>query len=266
MAAPRPFELPPPSKGVWLCAAVFAVALHAGIGGLVLSHLEQQADETELGAPGLAIGIELASPLLTPSELPPGLESEASMASQATAERRPTTEQAELPKETPVESEQPDRLVTLNDAKAPTEEAPEVAVQEVAPSEQSVAQEATAPPSVETPTEAPQSVTVDQGTGKSRQRARITWQRELQAHLDRHLRYPGKSPPRDAEVIVDLVLDRTGHVVSVSVAQSSGDAAFDEAALAMAQRANPVPAPPPLVADEGLSFRLPVNFTRGRRS
>ena len=35
---------------------------------------------------------------------------------------------------------------------------------------------------------------------------------------------------------------------------------FDEAALAMLKRADPVPQPPPLVADEGLSFTLPVVF------
>lgn len=264
IAAPAPFEIPPPSRGVWAFAAIVALALHAGIGGLVVSQLEQQTDESELGAPALAIGVELASPRLTPSDLPPGPESEASMASQAAAERRPTVVQTEVPKETPVESEQPDRLVTLNDVKAPAEETPEVAVQEVAPSEESVAQEAMAPPSVETPIETPRSVTVDQGTGRSRQRARVTWQRELLAHLDRYKRYPGERTQRDAEIVVDLVLDRTGRVVSASVSQSSGDAVFDEAAIAMVQRASPVPAPPPLVADEGLSFKLPVNFRRNR--
>ena len=40
----------------------------------------------------------------------------------------------------------------------------------------------------------------------------------------------------------------------------SGDPAFDAAALAMLQRANPVPPPPPLVADDGLTFTLPVIF------
>jgi outer membrane biosynthesis protein TonB len=35
---------------------------------------------------------------------------------------------------------------------------------------------------------------------------------------------------------------------------------FDEAALAMIHRSDPVPPPPPLVADEGLSFTLPVIF------
>ncbi len=54
-----------------------------------------------------------------------------------------------------------------------------------------------------------------------------------------------------------------GRVVSASVIKSSGDESFDTAALAMVQRANPVPRPPPLVADEGLSFSLPVVFRVG---
>ncbi len=48
-----------------------------------------------------------------------------------------------------------------------------------------------------------------------------------------------------------------------SQSMSSGDrakTAFDEAARAMMQRADPVPPPPPLVADEGLTFTLPVDF------
>jgi TonB family protein len=54
-------------------------------------------------------------------------------------------------------------------------------------------------------------------------------------------------------------------VLSATIAQSSGDASFDQAALAMMRRADPVPAPPALVADEGLSFSLPVNFRAQRR-
>jgi TonB family protein len=42
--------------------------------------------------------------------------------------------------------------------------------------------------------------------------------------------------------------------------KGSGDPVFDEAALAMLHRSDPVPAPPPLIADEGLSFTLPVVF------
>jgi TonB family protein len=56
-----------------------------------------------------------------------------------------------------------------------------------------------------------------------------------------------------------------GHVLSASIVKGSGDTAFDEAALAMVRKSDPVPMPPPLIADEGLSFTLPVIFrVKGR--
>ena len=80
------------------------------------------------------------------------------------------------------------------------------------------------------------------------------------AHFDRHKRYPTDRAQKSAEVVVNIVLERLGHVLSASIAKGSGDTAFDDAALAMVHRSDPVPQPPPAVADEGLSFTLPVNF------
>jgi protein TonB len=51
-----------------------------------------------------------------------------------------------------------------------------------------------------------------------------------------------------------------GHVLSASVVKGSGDAAFDQAVLAMVQKSDPVPPLPAAVADGGLSFALPVLF------
>jgi periplasmic protein TonB len=48
--------------------------------------------------------------------------------------------------------------------------------------------------------------------------------------------------------------------------KGSGDISFDEAALAMIRRSDPVPRPPSLVAQAGLSFTLPVIFRAKRRS
>ena len=89
---------------------------------------------------------------------------------------------------------------------------------------------------------------------------RAAWQKELVAHLDRHKRYPPERVMKAAEIVVGFVLDRMGHVLSASIVKGSGDQAFDEAALAMVRRSDPVPAPPPAVADETLSFTLPVLF------
>jgi protein TonB len=55
-------------------------------------------------------------------------------------------------------------------------------------------------------------------------------------------------------------------VLSTSIVKGSGDTALDEAALAMVRKSDPVPPPPPAVADEGLSFTLPVIFKIKGRS
>ena len=48
------------------------------------------------------------------------------------------------------------------------------------------------------------------------------------------------------------------------VVEGSGDAAYDEAALEMIRRSDPVPQPPPMEADEGLNFTLDVIFAQGQ--
>jgi len=51
-------------------------------------------------------------------------------------------------------------------------------------------------------------------------------------------------------VIVSVTFDRLGHVVSSSIAESSGDPAYDEGGPCHASPSDPVPQPPPLIADE----------------
>jgi periplasmic protein TonB len=245
---------------LWLTAGLVALGLHAGCVALAVAHLRSDDDDDDLGAPAIEIGVELASARNEATDLPPGPESDASSASPAVQEQKAVAEQTELPKETPVESETPDRIVTMNDPVKPKEEEKKVAKVETAPSEESAAAEATAAPTIERAPEAPRTVAPAQGVGESARRARLTWQKELVAHFDRHKRYPAGHPAKAVEIVVSFELDRSGHILSSKVARSSGDAAFDEAALAMLKRSDPVPTPPPLVADEGLTFTLPVIF------
>ncbi len=102
-----------------------------------------------------------------------------------------------------------------------------------------------------------------QGTGRSAERARVTWEKELAVQFDRHKRYPADRSNQAAEIVASFDLDRNGHILSSRVTKSSGDAAFDGAALAMVRRS--VPAPPPPVADAGLSFAMPIIFRAKRR-
>jgi TonB family protein len=232
--------------------------LHLGGVGLVYANLPPDESD-DLGAPAFEVGIELLAPRTAASDLPPGPEADASSASTAQIEQKQKVEETELPKEKPTEADDPDRVVAESAAKAPSQEEPQVAALETNASAESAASEATAPAPIPGAREAPIAAAPTPGTGASAQRVRMTWLKQLMAHLERFKRYPGGAP-RAAKIELTFTLDRSGHVVSASVRRGSGDPAFDEAALAMLHRADPVPRPPALVADDGLSFTLPLVY------
>jgi periplasmic protein TonB len=248
-------------RNIWIFAAVVAFCAHLAFAAFAIARMSEP-DDDDLGAPGIEIAFELASTQTALSELPPGPESEASAASPPVVEQKTAEKEVDLPKETPVESENPDRLVTVEKTDKLKEEEPEPKSKMMKPSDESAAQEATAAPTIENVPQAAKSTTPDQGTGQSRQRARVIWQKELLAHLDKFKRYPAERSQKSAEIMVTMTLDRTGHVLSANITKGSGDEAFDHAALAMVERASPVPPPPPLIADEGLDFSLPVIFRK----
>lgn len=251
----------PLRRKIWIFAAVMALGAHLAFAAFAIARMSEP-DDDDLGAPGIEIAYELASTQNAMSELPPGPESEASAASPPVVEQKTAAKQTDLPKETPVESENPDRLVTIEKTDKPKEDEPEPKAKMMKPSDESAAQEAMAAPTIENVPQSAKSTTPDQGTGQSRQRARVTWQKELLAHLDKFKRYPAERSQKSAEIVVTMTLDRTGHVLSANISRGSGDDAFDHAALAMVERASPVPPPPPLIADEGLDFSLPVIFRK----
>jgi protein TonB len=247
------------SRMIWSAAAIGAVAIHGG--GIVLALASMPPDTaTDLGAPAIEIGIELAAPRVDPSNLPVGPDTEAAAPSPAVVEQRAVVEQTDLPKAMPTETDDPDRVVTPNELKKPKEEEPKLAAVQALPSTPSAAAEASATPSLETVPQAPRSVTPALGTGDTARREKATWQKELAAHFDKFKRYPEDRVMRHAEVVVGFVLDRLGHVLSKRIIKGSGDASFDAAALDMLTRSDPVPPPPPLVADDGLGFSMPVFF------
>jgi periplasmic protein TonB len=248
-----------PFSRLWIFAGLAALALHLGGAALAFARLEADDLDEAVGAPAIEIGLEMTSPHLEPTDLPAGPDTPASVASPAIAEQKAEVKETELPKDVPTETAEPDRAVTPNDTNKPKEDDAKMAAVQTQASTESEAAEATATPSSENIPQATRSVAPMQGTGESAQRVRATWQKELMAHLDKHKRYPVGSH-RNAEIVVSFALDRKGHVLSTSIVRGSGDPAFDEAALAMVRKSDPVPPPPPLVADEGLSFTLPVIF------
>ncbi len=248
------------SRTAWIAAAVGALAIHAGCAALAYGYLQPDEADDDLGAPAIEIGVELAAPRLDPTDLAVGPDTEATAAAPAVVEQKAVVEQTDLPKAVPTETDDPDRVVSPNPANKPIDDHPKVETVQADPSEASVPTEATATPTVENAPVSPHSVSPTQGTGESARRERVTWQKELAAHFNKYKRYPPDRSMKSAEVVVSFVLDRVGHVVSTRIAKGSGDASFDAAAIDMLRRSDPVPPPPPLVADEGLDFTLPVIF------
>lgn len=253
------------SLPAWLGAALGAVLLHGAVAAAFLAAAPPpETSDDDAGAPAIAIGIELASQRQEAADLPPGPESEASAAATASIQREAEPEQVpDVPLETPLETEEPDRVVATERVErppTPTELTPLPTPERSQASAESVASEARAAPSLDAPREAPVTTAPVQGTGESAARVKATWQRQLVGHLNRNKRYPPGGARRDAEILVSFTMDRTGRLVSAEVTRGSGDAAFDSAALAMLRRADPLPVPPPAVADDGLTFSLPVIF------
>jgi TonB family protein len=246
------------SRGVWITAVLGALAIHAACAALAFGFAQPQSDDY-LGAPAIEIGVEMMSPKLDPANLPVGPDTDASAPSPEVVEQKENLDPSNLPKAPSTDTDDPDRLVSPTDSKKVTE-TPKTITPQTSPSEQSLATEATAMPTVTNTTESPHSVAPSPGTGESAVRARVTWEKELVAHFDKFKRYPADRAMRSAQVVVSFVLDRLGHIVSSQVVTGSGDQSFDNAAIAMLQRSDPVPPPPPLVADQGLTFTLPVVF------
>ena len=251
-----------PSRRLWILAAAGALALHIGGAALAIAHLRTDETNEFLGTQGIEIGLELTSARTEATDLPAGPDTEASVASPALAEQKAEVKETELPKDSPTESDNPDRAVTPNDSNKPREDEAKIAAVQTSASEQSVEQEATARQVIEGAREDDNPTVRHQGIGKDSQRLRAEWGGQLSAYLNLHKRYPKVKNAKAAKVKVNFVLDRLGHVVSLRVVEGSGDPAFDEAALAMIRRSDPVPRPPPTVADEGLDFTLDVIFNK----
>jgi TonB family protein len=254
-----------PSRRLWIFAGVCALVLHVGGAALAIVHLHTDDGDDSLGAQGIEIGLEMAAPRAEPTELPPGPDTDASAASAALAEQKAVEKESDLPKDVPTESEDPDRVVTTSDSKKPKEDEPKLAAVETAASQESVAQEATARQVFEDARESDKQTVVNQGLGKDKQRLSAEWGQRLSAHFKNHQINPDVPRVREAKVKVHLALNRLGRVLSVGVVESSGDRLYDEAALSMIRRSDPVPKPPAMLTDDRFEYDLVVNFGKDKK-
>ena len=250
------------SRRLWVFAAMAALALHIVGAVLAFANLRGVLDEGGLGANADEIAVEVGAPRVDDDQLPPGPDADPSQASQQVAEQKVETHDTERPMDRPDEVEEPDRLVTQSHQDKPTEDEPKVAAVETPAAIEQPAQQATSRKTLEDAPEAEKARAPIIGTAKDTQKLTLDWGQKVTAYLKLHKRFPeGKNKRKSGRVTVFIVLNRLGHVTSARVEQSSGDAAFDEAAIAMVRRSDPVPRPPAALTDDEFRFTLPVDFS-----
>lgn len=88
------------------------------------------------------------------------------------------------------------------------------------------------------------------------------WKTRVLAHLDNKKRYPRAAERlrQEGVVYVAFSMDRSGRVLSSRIERGSGRALLDREALAILQRAQPLPLPPPEIAGETIELVTPIEF------
>lgn len=94
-------------------------------------------------------------------------------------------------------------------------------------------------------------------------RVEPSWQSRLFRKLQQAKRYPSEARSRGEQGVVLLAfsIDRNGHVTARHIVQGSGYPALDEEAMALVERAQPMPAFPPSMTEAQLSLTVPIRFS-----
>lgn len=262
MSAAAALQNPASNGRLWSLSVALAVLLHVIGAVTALMTLRGEIDDDMGGAPAIELSLEPAAPRDADApDLPPGPQTDESAAAAPSA----ASEAKEAKDENIARAEAEDAELTRNERPdKPVEEQKSQQSQQVI-SNESAASEATAPPKSEVARVSDKPVAPTQGNDAAARAAVVSWQKQLMSHLNRAKRYPAGGARRSAQVTLAFTLDRRGHVTAASVKKSSGQPNFDEAALAMMKRADPVPPPPPVIADQSLSFEVPVVYRADRR-
>ena len=250
----------------WAGAALFVVIAHVGCTAVALWHWpDDEADDSAASA----VVVEMApAPAVTPVDSPDvahgPLMQEAMLTPQAAKETKQEVEQ-ETPTTEPSSAPEPEVVLPKPQPvseKKPEEDKP----QEDEPKQKSADQAAAAPLTMAPPrveaTEQQVAVAPSPGSAAAIARAKAAWERSLVSHLNRFKRYPdaARANGSQGDVAVQFTIDRSGSVIAARVVRSSGSPALDAEALAVLQRASPLPAPPDHINGATLDLTLPIQF------
>ncbi len=237
----------------WILCAAAVLMAHALIALALSIHFEEA--ELEAGAPVVVLELApiAAAPPAPESDLAPGPQQLQSENQERVGEETERKERDlhRVPDETSV----PNPLVAL----PPPVREPKKQFDEAQQEPTQAAPVPTTPPSVVTPAPRPASPPPGR-VPRPRSAAVLSWQRALVAQLERYKRYPVQARGEQGVSSLAFRIDRHGRVLSSHIVRSSGSAFLDEETLALVMRAQPFPAPPVDIADDQLSFVVPVRY------
>lgn len=269
LSSPSPHPGPPDGGqlGLWTSAAVAALAVHLGAGAWMLQKTVEPAGNP---APP-AMMLELAP-------MPAAPQTDAPELTQDTIDQM----------ETPETTNAPDLLAPeMPELPPPPEDLPELAQDAPVPPDLTPVPAPEPEVAIPRPVTRPKPVKVEKKKEEKKEelrqarapapapaekpvgasnptqgspRAQAQWKDRLAAHLERRKRYPAAARSRKAEgtAQVRFTVDGGGTVLSATLVRSSGDETLDAEAVALLQRASPLPKPPD---GSGHAVTAPINFT-----
>ena len=86
------------------------------------------------------------------------------------------------------------------------------------------------------------------------------WKTLLVAKLERSKRYPSEARGDQGTAQLAFSVDRQGGVHNARITRSSGSSALDHETLALVQRAQPLPPPPPEVPGAQIPITVPIRY------
>ena len=231
---------------LWTASSVTMFAVHAGV--LALAVLWTPSADMAAPPPA-AMMIELApmaAPQAPSTDKALGIEQKAAKPVEQKQEEQPPP-----PKKAEVELPKP----------KPRPKPAQKKVEE-APVAEKMVEQTTAPIAAPAPP-APQMAAPAPGASiAAPSNAVPTWQGTLRAHLERHKRYPSAAQFRRQQGVtyVRFAMNRAGTVLWARLERGSGHDRLDDESLALMERAQPLPPPPPEVAGEPIEIVVPIQF------
>jgi protein TonB len=233
----------------WGACFALALCFHAVGVAALLAHWTENSDLVP-NAPVITIDLAplAVAPDTKPTELPPGPQ-------QAEAEPEPEpdpvkpVEKLELP---------PEPKAELPMAVTP----PPMPLQK--PKDEKPKQQHASLPSAPSTAEnrAERAAAPAPGASSRNPNAVPNWKSRLVATLERSKRYPSEARARGEQGVAQLAfsIDRHGRVHHARIVHSSGSSLLDAATLALIERAQPLPPPPPELAGVEIAIVVPIRY------